>query len=214
MVVHDGMINHLYAKLRDLQLTGEDTIAQTASQCFDISVWQLIGALLTACTTPLMQTTRLDSSGLTIVTLADAVLLARPVRTLAAGARDYAYVGPVEINRMGHHEYFFWIGLASTVDRERVGLTPDDAIALAVLIDGEPMFLPLTEWDMTLDMPPYETSAPVYATLAAPTSLDQIHRIAAADAVELHIVTVDDATARYQTWQGDWTSWSAFAADE
>ena len=175
--------------------------------------WAAIGALLIACSTPVRQTTRLDSSGLTIVTLADAMLLARPVRTVAAGARDYAYIGPVEINRMGQHDYFFWIGLASTVDRELVRLVPDDAVALTILVDGEPMFLPLVEWDTALDTPPYAATAPIYATLAASTSLDQIHRIAAAESIELHIIASSDAAARYQTWHGDWHSWSTFPAE-
>jgi amino acid adenylation domain-containing protein/non-ribosomal peptide synthase protein (TIGR01720 family) len=46
MVEHRGMLNHLYAKISDLELTGADTVAQTASQCFDISVWQFLAALL------------------------------------------------------------------------------------------------------------------------------------------------------------------------
>jgi amino acid adenylation domain-containing protein len=46
MLEHRGMLNHLIAKVDDLGLTGADVIAQTASQCFDISVWQLLAGLL------------------------------------------------------------------------------------------------------------------------------------------------------------------------
>src|ERR1044071_3725713 len=46
MVEHLGMLNHLYAKLHDLKLVSSDVVAQTASQCFDISVWQFLSALL------------------------------------------------------------------------------------------------------------------------------------------------------------------------
>ncbi|MBZ5509344.1 MAG: amino acid adenylation domain-containing protein, partial [Acidobacteriia bacterium] len=46
MVEHAGMLNHLWAKVHDLQLGPADVIAQTASQCFDISVWQFLAALL------------------------------------------------------------------------------------------------------------------------------------------------------------------------
>ena len=46
MVEHVGMLNHLHAKIRDLGLTSGDTVAQTASQCFDISVWQFLAPLL------------------------------------------------------------------------------------------------------------------------------------------------------------------------
>jgi amino acid adenylation domain-containing protein/non-ribosomal peptide synthase protein (TIGR01720 family) len=46
MVEHGGMLNHLMAKVADLRLTRADTIAQTASSTFDISVWQFLAALL------------------------------------------------------------------------------------------------------------------------------------------------------------------------
>ena len=47
MIEHRGMINHLYAKVVDLKLISTDVVAQTASQCFDISVWQFMAPLLT-----------------------------------------------------------------------------------------------------------------------------------------------------------------------
>ncbi|MGD2090547.1 MAG: AMP-binding protein, partial [Candidatus Aminicenantes bacterium] len=46
MVHHLGMINHLFAKINDLAIRPDDIIAQTASICFDISVWQFLSALL------------------------------------------------------------------------------------------------------------------------------------------------------------------------
>ncbi|GHO97352.1 hypothetical protein KSF_074000 [Reticulibacter mediterranei] len=46
MIEQRGMLNHLYAKIEALTLTKKDIIAQTASQCFDISVWQFLAALL------------------------------------------------------------------------------------------------------------------------------------------------------------------------
>lgn len=46
MLNHRGMLNHLYAKIRDLGICAEDAIAQTASHCFDISIWQFFSALL------------------------------------------------------------------------------------------------------------------------------------------------------------------------
>jgi amino acid adenylation domain-containing protein len=46
MVTHGGMLNHLNAKLLDLDLTAADGVAQTAAQTFDISIWQFLAALL------------------------------------------------------------------------------------------------------------------------------------------------------------------------
>lgn len=46
MVEHKGMLNHLLAKVEALELGEQDIVAQTASHCFDISVWQLLAAWL------------------------------------------------------------------------------------------------------------------------------------------------------------------------
>src|SRR5205809_295373 len=46
MCEHAGMLNHLFAKIDDLGIAENDVVAQTAPQCFDISLWQLISALL------------------------------------------------------------------------------------------------------------------------------------------------------------------------
>ena len=46
MCEHAGMINHLYAKIDDLEIGEGQVVAQIAPQCFDISLWQLVSALL------------------------------------------------------------------------------------------------------------------------------------------------------------------------
>ncbi len=42
---HAGFLNHLLAKIDDLEITEGRVVAQTAPQCFDISLWQLVAAL-------------------------------------------------------------------------------------------------------------------------------------------------------------------------
>jgi amino acid adenylation domain-containing protein len=46
MCEHRGMLNHLCAKRDDLEIGAGQVVAQTAPQCFDISLWQLLCALL------------------------------------------------------------------------------------------------------------------------------------------------------------------------
>lgn len=46
MIHQQGMLNHLRAKIELLKLNEHDVVAQNASQCFDISVWQFFAALL------------------------------------------------------------------------------------------------------------------------------------------------------------------------
>ena len=174
----------------------------------------LMALVLSACAASTQATSRLDVNGLTVVTLDEAIVLARPGRQLAAAAGDYAYLGPVEINRMGKRDYFLWVGLASTIDRSLVGVPAPDVQVLAVVIDGRPMLLPLALWSTELDQSPYKTLAPLYATFAAHASLDQIRRISNAESVEVHLVSDSGVTRRYQKWQGDWSTWSLLAATE
>jgi non-ribosomal peptide synthetase component F len=51
MIEHRGMLNHIWGERESLQLDENLRFAQTANQCFDISVWQLVGALALGGTT-------------------------------------------------------------------------------------------------------------------------------------------------------------------
>ena len=46
MIEHVGMLNHLFAKINDFQIGPRSVVAQNASHCFDISVWQWFAALM------------------------------------------------------------------------------------------------------------------------------------------------------------------------
>src|SRR5207245_11353095 len=62
MCEHAGLLNHLFAKIDDLRIGEGDVVAQTAPQCFDISLWQLVSALLVGGRTLLVeQETILDA---------------------------------------------------------------------------------------------------------------------------------------------------------
>lgn len=51
LVERRGMQNHIQSKIMDLGLTEDDRVVQSASQSFDIAVWQLLTALLVGGTT-------------------------------------------------------------------------------------------------------------------------------------------------------------------
>jgi non-ribosomal peptide synthetase component F len=51
MIEHAGMLNHLLSKVEEFEIASNSVIAQTASHCFDISVWQFFAALLAGGTT-------------------------------------------------------------------------------------------------------------------------------------------------------------------
>lgn len=72
MIEQRGMVNHLWAKVHDLQLNEQDIIAQTAMQSFDISVWQMLAGLII---------------GARVQVVSDDVML-NPLLLLAAIVRD------------------------------------------------------------------------------------------------------------------------------
>ncbi|WP_432401628.1 non-ribosomal peptide synthase/polyketide synthase [Wukongibacter sp. M2B1] len=45
MIEHLGMMNHIHAEIDELKITKTSLVAQNASHCFDVSVWQFFAAL-------------------------------------------------------------------------------------------------------------------------------------------------------------------------
>ncbi|WP_406456088.1 amino acid adenylation domain-containing protein [Streptomyces sp. NBC_01622] len=83
-VEHRGMMNHLWAKVEDLGLTGADRLAFTAPLVFDISIWQMLAPLLVGGAVvvvrepelafPRRLTNVLEQSGVTVVELVPTVV--------------------------------------------------------------------------------------------------------------------------------------------
>jgi len=81
MCEHAGLLNHLYAKIEDLVIGAGQVVAQTAPQCFDISMWQLVSALLVG--------------GRTLIVEQEAILdVARFLDTIEAGRVNVLQVVP------------------------------------------------------------------------------------------------------------------------
>ncbi|HEV2495029.1 MAG TPA: amino acid adenylation domain-containing protein [Terriglobia bacterium] len=55
MCEHAGLLNHLFAKIDDLDIREGNVVAQTAPQCFDISLWQLIAPLMVGARTLIVE---------------------------------------------------------------------------------------------------------------------------------------------------------------
>ncbi|MGY3499537.1 MULTISPECIES: amino acid adenylation domain-containing protein [unclassified Bradyrhizobium] len=61
MIERAGLNNHLAAKIDALNLTRSDCVAQTASHCFDISLWQLLSGLCVGASTSIIDDATLRS---------------------------------------------------------------------------------------------------------------------------------------------------------
>jgi hypothetical protein len=154
----------------------------------------------------------LDDQGQTWVTADLVVTFARATPRFSAAARDYAYIAPVERNEMGTRRHYLWLGLATTVDREWNWAAPTAAVTLVLVLDGQPIALPLAPWEAELETLPQETPAPVYEMQRASVSLDQLERFANAQSIEMQLVAADGATSSYALWDGAWSDWRAFIA--
>ena len=178
------------------------------------AVLLLITALFIGCASdpPLLDSSLDGATGWTLVTTEDPIVLARGTPRIAHSARDYVYLGPVEVNRMGLREHYLWVAMVSTVDRAPIGETPITPQSLTVLADDTPMELTLTPWGEELPTPAYETAAPPYAVMRARVSLHQVERIAQAGSVAVFLTGEDDYPLRYRVWQGRWPQWGRFAA--
>jgi amino acid adenylation domain-containing protein len=81
MCEHAGLLNHVYAKIDDLEIGPGQVVAQTAPQCFDISLWQLVSALVVG--------------GRTLIVEQDTILdVERFVETITAGRVNVLQVVP------------------------------------------------------------------------------------------------------------------------
>ena len=159
---------------------------------------------------------RLDEpSGTTVLAGAEPMVFARTQPQYSRSGRDYLYFGPVETNRQGVHEYYVWVGVATTLDRGY--LVPPVGEPERVLVDvgGEPMELVLRPWRERepglRDARVYGTPVRLGAELAARVTLDQLTKLASEPLQSVRVVDPDGATRAYFRWQegGDW---SAFVA--
>jgi hypothetical protein len=169
----------------------------------------MLGALcLAGCLRAPAALERLDErAGLVLSRAEEALVFARTERRYSRSARDYLYVGPVEINRQGTREYVLWVGIASTLDRAFLAapVAPNPR-ALVITVEGEPLELPLVPWAELVRTsgaePVYATAVPVTAELGARVTLQQLVLFERAPLAAI-LAEIDGATSRsFARWAG------------
>jgi hypothetical protein len=146
---------------------------------------------------------RLDTNtGVTVLNATEPLVLYRDNSGYAAHARDYVYMGPIEVNNMGTESYYLWLGIWSTMrDATRLADQRDGFESVVLYADGEPMPLEIAGW--TLDT--IGVSEPVYTRPVAGAAdayyrvtADQIRLITDARDVELRTGTAREVA--YTLW--------------
>jgi len=154
----------------------------------------LVMLLCAACvSTSTLVEEKLDmGTGVTVTHATAPIVLYHDNSSYAAHARDYVYLGPVEINRMGDYSYYLWLGIWSTISDAERSFQRDGFDSVTLYADGEPLQLELVGW--TLES--IGVSEPVYVKPVASAAdayyrvtIDQIRLIANAREIELHAGT-------------------------
>jgi len=150
-------------------------------------------AVMAACSsTESLVTETLDSgTGVTVMRATAPLILYSDNSAYAAHARDYVYLGPIEVNTMGMRSHFLWLGIWSTIrDDERQLADRSGFESVVLFVDGEPLPLELAGW--TLDA--IGVSEPVYVKPVASAAdayyyvtLDQVRLLATAQQIDLRV---------------------------
>ena len=141
------------------------------------------------------------TTGVTVTFVNTPLVLYRETPAQAAYARDYAHLGPIQVNRSGSYQYYLWIGSWATMHRSDVSEHRDGFESIVIFADSEPLVLELTGW--TPDA--IGTSEPTYLKPIASSTdayyrvtVDQIRLIAAARDIRLR--TTGPSPKEFELW--------------
>lgn len=170
---------------------------------------------LVACGAPAQLTREyLDpETGVTVTSIGTPLILYRDNASLAAFARNYVYLGPIEVNRMGSFQYFLWLSAWNTMETADPDRIRDSFDTITVFADGEPLLLELAG----LTPATIGTSRPVYLKPVA-SAADAYYRVTAdqirviAEAREIRLRTSGSAPREYQPWDEQRAAHSGFRA--
>jgi hypothetical protein len=154
-------------------------------------------------------------TGITWTTDRAPVVFARTEARYSRSARDYLYLGPVEVNRQGTRDYYLWVGVATTLDRGYLAPRLELPDKLYVELGGEVIEFVLQPWGSLAPMagtaPAYATAVELHAELAARVTADQIARLAAELPPTIRVAIPSALTREYLRW-GDEAVWQGFLA--
>ncbi|HEY5644275.1 MAG TPA: hypothetical protein VIS31_15510 [Woeseiaceae bacterium] len=175
----------------------------------------LATALLCACgsTGPLVADRLDELTGVTVTRATKPLVLYRDRSAQAAFARDFVYLGPVEVNNMGRRQYFVWLGIWSTTDSASSAADIGDLDTVVIYADGEPLRLDLA--GLTPDS--IGVSEPVYVKPVA-SSMDAYYRVTTdqirviAEARDIELMTGAARPQRFLPWDNTSTAMESLRA--
>ncbi|MGB5165722.1 MAG: hypothetical protein WBN09_13080 [Woeseiaceae bacterium] len=140
-------------------------------------------------------------TSVTITYASKPIVFYRDVAGRAAYAKDYVYLGSLEVNRSGDFRYYLWLGIWKTMQDARPGQTLDGFESIVVFADGEPLPLEAAGWtpdavgaSQSVYTKPVATAAESYYMVTA----DQLRLMA--EASDIRIQTGGIEAEVYELW--------------
>lgn len=150
-------------------------------------------------------------TSVTTTRAAKPLVLYRDSSARAAYARDYVYLGPIEVNRMGSMSYFLWAAVWGT----HSGFLDDPAAlgfeSIVIYADGEPLLLEHAGWTpAAIGASESVYNKPVASALEVyyPVTVDQVRMLADASDIELRTSSLSEGS--YFPWDSEDGSREAF----
>jgi hypothetical protein len=153
------------------------------------------------------------STGLTLVTGKEPAAFARTDARVSRSARDYVFLGPVEVNERGAREYYLWVGIGSTIDRRYLNGELPAPTVLWLDLAGSPTEFGLEQWDQRLSRlagrQVYDPAVTIERVLVARMTLDQLVLLARESIASIRVAADDGAMTEYFPWNSR-AEWSDF----
>jgi len=149
-----------------------------------------VAALLAACgsSAPMIKDRMDPLTGATVTRATVPLVLYKENSAQAAYARDFVYVGPLRVNRMGTYSHFLWLGIWSSINNADISAERDGFDSIVIFADGEPLQLELQGWTLAsigVSEQVYNKPTASAADAYFAVTLDQIRVIAEARDIRL-----------------------------
>ena len=140
------------------------------------------------------------------------LILYRDNSGYAAHARDFVYVGPLRVNRMGDYRYYLWLGIWSAIGGMDPTAQRDGFESVVLFADGEPLRLDIEGWTPSVigaSESPYPKPVATAADAYYRVTLDQIRLISEARDIRL---SAGSPPGSYEPWDDQSHAMSALQA--
>lgn len=144
-----------------------------------------------------------EGTGVTVTRSLAPMILYRDNSGAAAYARDYVYLAPLRINRMGEYRYYLWLGIWSTVATADATRRRDEFESITIYADGEPLSLEVHGWStesIGVSQPVYVQPAAAAVEAYYAVTADQIRLLG--EAREIRLVASGSTAVTYEPWAG------------